>query len=403
MKRSKSFRFVLLVVMFVTSFAVLYFAGLAHAEDIIVDNTPPTVVINSPTAADPAYHQAGDTLTVNFTYTEENPSNYSIRVYNTTDTICYTLNDSGLQGGTDITVIDTCVLDGSANDGNFTLKVVLNDTVGNTAGSNTQTGAVVIDSVPPVRANETPTNNSEVGSSPVTVGLDTDEIAECRYSQSANDPFSQMTAFTNTNAKAHSSSIELAYEGTYNFYVKCRDRAGNTNTDDYWIRFIYVPGIGAWLGHSAKMRFAFHIGTGDNIRYGEDYISSWNNGVVLGIVTAETPIDSSVNTSYPGDDYLFDIVQREKDNKFLLVFTNGTYTDITDNLEEVGLKGIVGKTFGEFSYDEPSAYKTFLILLYHSIDLNNSLRWAAGSYDLWIKNIGKNTKGQSKINITIKG
>jgi len=400
MKRVKSFWIFFLVFV---SFIALHFDNLARAEEVIVDNTPPTIVRITPNTSAPAYHHAGDTLIVNFTYTEDNPSNYSIRVYNATDTICYKTNTSGLQGGTNITVTDTCVLSASANDGNFTLKVVLNDTAGNTAGSDTETDAVIIDSVPPVRANETPSNNSEVTSSPTTLGLDTDETAECRYSQSAGQSFADMTPFTNTNSTTHSSSIQLAYEGTYNFYVKCRDLAGNTNSGDYWIHFTYAPAMSTWVGHSAEMRFAFHIGTGDNIRSGNNHIASWNNNVVLGIVSGGTPIDTSLNTSYPGDDYLLKLVQREKDNKFLLVFTKGTYADITDNLEEVALKGWVGKTFGSFSLSEPSTFKTFLVLLYDNIDLNNSLRWAAGSYDLWLENIGKNSRGQSKINVTIKG
>jgi hypothetical protein len=111
-------------------------------------------------------------------------------------------------------------------------------------------GTPVVSSVPdrtaPFRFNGQPAGTLPATTTQVTMRLSTDENATCRYAGRRGIPFGLMTnAFTTTGSKAHSRSITgLTIGSTYNFYVRCRDSIGNTNTDDFLITFAVAMPFG---------------------------------------------------------------------------------------------------------------------------------------------------------------
>ena len=71
-------------------------------------------------------------------------------------------------------------------------------------------------------------SNSVSGTS-VTITVTTDEIAVCRY-YASDANYSNMTNFTTTGALSHSVTISSLSAGTYTYYVRCNDTAGNNMT-----------------------------------------------------------------------------------------------------------------------------------------------------------------------------
>ncbi len=96
---------------------------------------------------------------------------------------------------------------------------------------------VQIDTTSPTVQLVYPQNNSIVLPPTVNLRLTTDEVAECRYSTKANQPFYTMAAFTNTNSIAHETQINISNNVDYNYYFKCKDITGNINSNDSFLTF----------------------------------------------------------------------------------------------------------------------------------------------------------------------
>jgi hypothetical protein len=120
---------------------------------------------------------------------------------------------------------------------------------------------VVGDTTPPVRWNGLPTGILPGGTTQATLSLVTDENATCRWATAANTPYGSMpNTFSLTGGVAHSSvRTGLVNGGSYTYYVRCRDAAGNANTTDYSIRFsvstVSVTAV------TAKVTFPVPVGT----------------------------------------------------------------------------------------------------------------------------------------------
>ncbi len=95
------------------------------------------------------------------------------------------------------------------------------------------------DTTAPVRDNGSPTSELTSGTTEAIVSLITDEPATCKYSATAGTSYASMTdTFGTTGGTFHSDTFTgLINGGSYEFYVRCTDTAGNTNTDDYLITF----------------------------------------------------------------------------------------------------------------------------------------------------------------------
>ena len=98
-----------------------------------------------------------------------------------------------------------------------------------------------IDFDPPVRSSPSPLGTLAPGTTQVDLTLDTDEPAECRYSETAGTDFASMVdMFQVTGGSSHSTQVSGLTDGTTRvFYVRCRDTSSNANGDDlamgFWI------------------------------------------------------------------------------------------------------------------------------------------------------------------------
>ncbi len=103
----------------------------------------------------------------------------------------------------------------------------------------------VTDTTPPNRINLNPQGTSfSTNTTQVSISLNTDEIATCRFSASPNIPYSSMIlSFSQVNSTIHSTTIlSLSPGDNKTFYVKCIDQLGNANTNDVQIYFnILLP------------------------------------------------------------------------------------------------------------------------------------------------------------------
>jgi len=93
--------------------------------------------------------------------------------------------------------------------------------------------------VAPGRSGGYPAGVLASGTSQTNISLTTDESATCRYATTAGVTFAAMTStFSATGGTAQSTVVTgLADGGSYSYYVRCQDAAGNINPDDYAISF----------------------------------------------------------------------------------------------------------------------------------------------------------------------
>ncbi|HVX90366.1 MAG TPA: peptidoglycan-binding protein [Candidatus Paceibacterota bacterium] len=94
------------------------------------------------------------------------------------------------------------------------------------------------DTTPPVRSGGAPSGTLALNTTSTTISLDTDESATCAHATSPGTAYGSMTSFDTTGGTTHSSTVSgLTNGGSYVYYVKCEDAAGNINADDYTISF----------------------------------------------------------------------------------------------------------------------------------------------------------------------
>ncbi len=95
------------------------------------------------------------------------------------------------------------------------------------------------DKTPPVRSDGSPSGTLAPGTKSTTLRLQTDENSTCRYSVTANVGYTDMTkSFAGSGTQRHSAVVTGLVDGTaYQYFVRCRDTAGNVNDDDYVLSF----------------------------------------------------------------------------------------------------------------------------------------------------------------------
>ncbi len=92
----------------------------------------------------------------------------------------------------------------------------------------------------PVRSNPQPTAPLPAGTSSTQVSLSTNEAATCRYASTAGVAFAAMpNSFSSTGGTSHTAlATGLTNGGSYPYYVRCQDVAGNANIDDFQITVV---------------------------------------------------------------------------------------------------------------------------------------------------------------------
>lgn len=92
--------------------------------------------------------------------------------------------------------------------------------------------------IPPFRFNPAPTSTVGGTTQFVEISLETDEFADCRYSDTEGISFGSMVnEFEETGLIFHSSIVPVVRGVVNRFYVRCIDDEGNFNTDDFLIVF----------------------------------------------------------------------------------------------------------------------------------------------------------------------
>ena len=114
------------------------------------DNTP-KITIDEPTESSPVYKKGGEQFWVNFTYTELNPANYTVKIYNSSDVINSSSGDYPEGGGNKVLNV-SFYLNSTAVDGFYNVSVEMYDNSSNW-NITYQNYSVVKDEVPPTWQN----------------------------------------------------------------------------------------------------------------------------------------------------------------------------------------------------------------------------------------------------------
>ncbi len=382
----------------------MIFMATAMAADIIIDNTQPVVVTIRPTTASPNYtNQTAANVQIVFNYTEVNPANFTINISNSTTTICTYQNTSGLVGGTNVTVTTNCTLASGIREGNFNLSINMTDVVANSS-TNVQTDAIVFDQTLPVLSGPMPANNSNVNTTQTVLGINTSEVATCRFSNSPDIDYNSMPyTFANTQATVHNTTISLTDFGIYNFYIRCRDNAQNANTNDFWISINYLSNA-TTFGRSVTMNLAFAIGANkskDVLQFSFNYSASENfrNGTAVGIVASGSrAFTGRINNSYSASANSIAMVQSADKNKFLLTITNGSMSEISSKIGFLGNGRVLGGVFGVMSRGSATSFPIYIAAEYDDIDIANSTAFS-GAGELILRNRGATADGRANITV----
>jgi hypothetical protein len=103
-------------------------------------------------------------------------------------------------------------------------------------------GVDTTEEVPPYRFNGAPSGDVGGTTLNVELSLETDELADCRYSTASSTAYLSMTnIFDTTGQIVHSTIVPVTQNAVNKFYVRCRDDEGNYNIDDYVITFVSLP------------------------------------------------------------------------------------------------------------------------------------------------------------------
>jgi len=91
----------------------------------------------------------------------------------------------------------------------------------------------------PVLSDGLPTGQLSSGTTQTTLSLTTNEDATCRYTTNSGVSYDSIgSTFSTTGGTSHSVSLLNISDGNiYNYYIKCKDSAGNKNNSDYVISF----------------------------------------------------------------------------------------------------------------------------------------------------------------------
>ncbi len=159
--------------------------------------------------------------------------------------------------------------------------------------------------------------------------------------------------------------------------------------------------------HTVTMNFAFNMsGTKDNtIHFNETdynasltnltiikdlnkkYISASHNNSVFGAISAGDFIEAKYNSSHTATGYLIQLTESDKDNRVIIGYTNGTYSNIDSVLDSVTRLKMILTTIGKFSFAfVPS--NIYIRAEFDNADLFSRIKFS-GFGNLEIRNIGK--------------
>ena len=213
--------------------------------NVYIDGAAPVINIQNPAASS---IQNRSRISVNYTvndslsgasscwYTLFNVSNASsnasndVLIGNTTLNSCSAINNNFTM---------------DIPDGNYTLRIYSNDTVGNSAYADSV--FIANDSTPPIMSAASP--SGDLGATTgVSLSVSTDENAVCRYSASDISYDSMSLSFDDYGnySTEHTAGFGVNSGNAYTLYVRCSDMSNNSDNESTPIAFrIAVPSGGS--------------------------------------------------------------------------------------------------------------------------------------------------------------
>ena len=203
--------------------------NLATNKSLIIDTTPPTVSITSPTEGATV---SGSSVSIVATASDTNL--VGVQFKRDTNTNIGAEDTTSTYG----VVWDTTVLP----DGSQYLIAVARDLAGNYATSTVVSVTVdntVEDEDEPVVSYPLPSGVQSEGTTQVTLQVATNENATCKYGSVANTPYGSIAStFGTTGGTTHTQIVTgLRPDTSYEYYVRCSDIYSNITTLDTLISF----------------------------------------------------------------------------------------------------------------------------------------------------------------------
>ena len=243
-------------------------------------NLNPELTINSPTEMSKAYKKTNDTVSINYTYSELYLKNITIFILNSTGGVVNTTIVSNLTNGT-VTRIDNVSLL-NYSEANYSVNITIFDSL-NQNTSAFENKSIAVDNTAPAVVSYGPTDT--VTSSSTTFRVTTNENATCRYDTEDVNYTNMSNAFTGSG-KNHTATLSSLSTGTYTYYVKCNDTAGNVNETPY------TATITVSIEDSTISSFG--VGGGGSI------LDSDTKTVSFSMITSENPVSISSFSSSIG-------------------------------------------------------------------------------------------------------
>lgn len=189
----------------------------SESINIIVDNTPPSVDIISPLEIAPVHTSNGKEIKVSYMYSEENPSQIIIEIYNTHTIGILTISQP--ESGVNISRQDTIEISSGAEEGKYNIRVTIYDKSGNEV-SDEEINAVIVDNTAPKIISLFPENGEIVYQTSINI-----EVVVCDDLSGIN-----------------TSSIEVYYDGDqistsiqdYNATCKKISASVSAPADEHW-------------------------------------------------------------------------------------------------------------------------------------------------------------------------
>jgi PKD repeat protein len=200
---------------------------------ITVQPTARLIEIISPTTENPIYTQSNQTIQITFKYTELEPLNATLKIYNATYTVLLITNQTAITPGTNMSVTANITIPETAPDGKYDLSITMFNTY-NLNTTVTKTDAVIIDSTAPTITNVLqnppvdnvwPTDTVEVNAT-VTDALSGIKNVTLLYSADGGETWTPVSM--QQTGQVYSGTIPAFPNSTVvQYYIEAIDKAGN--------------------------------------------------------------------------------------------------------------------------------------------------------------------------------
>ena len=170
-----------------------------------------------------------NTLKINITFNETNLRNLTFYLYNSTSLI-------------NTTISNQTFINYTLQDGTYYYNVTIQDSASTVT---TPTQSITIDTTTPYILSHAPSTSTL---SSATITITTNENATCRYSTTLGTAYANMTDLYTGNDTSHTLALTGLTTGSYTYYTRCNDTAGNVMTTDHSVILTVTIGTSSTAG-----------------------------------------------------------------------------------------------------------------------------------------------------------